>query len=64
MTKVYYSVEYMIPGSDKKHQMWFDNLKEAKEFAKSDYRDKPVKHVYSSKATIEMVEDLINLQKN
>ena len=44
--------------------MWFDNLEEAKEFAKADYRGKPVKHVYSSKATIEKVEDLINLQKN
>lgn len=44
--------------------MWFDNLKEAEEFSKADYRDKPVKHVYSSKATIEKVEDLINLQKN
>ena len=64
MTKVYYSVDYVTLGSDKKHRMWFDNLKEAKEFAKADYRDKPVKHVYSSKATIEMVEDLINLQKN
>ena len=64
MTKVYYSVNYMLSGSDKTHRMWFDKLKEAKEFSKADYRDKPVKHVYSSKATIEMVEDLINLQKN
>ena len=64
MTKVYYSVDYMIPGSDKKHRMWFDNLKEAKEFSKAEYRCKPVKHVYSSKATIEMVEQLIEFQKN
>lgn len=64
MTKVFYSVEYMILGSDKKHRMWFDNLKEAKEFAKANYRGEPVKHVYNSEATIKMVEDLINLQKN
>ena len=64
MTKVFYSVDYMILGSDKKHRMWFDNLKEAKEFSKADYRDKPVKHVYSCEATIKMVEDLIELQKN
>lgn len=64
MKKVFYSVDYMILGSDKTHRMWFDNLEEAKEFAKADYRDNPVKHVYISKATIEMVEDLINLQKN
>ena len=44
--------------------MWFDNLEEAKEFAKADYRDKPVKHVYSSESTIKMVEQLIELQKN
>ena len=64
MKKVFYSVDYMILGSDKKHIMWFVSLEEAKEFAKADYRDNPVKHVYSSKATIKMVEDLINLQKN
>ena len=44
--------------------LWFDNLEEAKEFAKADYRDNPVKHTYSSEATIKMVEDLIELQKN
>ena len=64
MIKVFYSVDYMIPGSDKKHRMWFDNLEEAKEFAKADYRDKPVKHVYSNEATIKMAEQLIELQKN
>lgn len=64
MKKVFYSVDYSILGSDKLHRMWFDNLEEAKEFAKADYRDNPVKHVYSSKATIKMVEDLIELQKN
>ena len=64
MTKIFYSVEYMISGSDKKHRMWFNNLVEANEFSKADYRGKPVKHVFSSEATIKMVEDLINLQKN
>ena len=64
MTKVFYSVDYMITGSDKKHRMWFNNLKEAKEFAKADYRSKLVKHVYSSEATIKMAEQLIELQKN
>ena len=64
MTKVFYSVDYMILGSDKTHRMWFNNLEEAKEFSKVDYRGEPVKHVYSSETTIKMVEDLINLQKN
>ena len=64
MKKVFYSVDYKIQGSDKTHRMWFDNLEEAKDFSKADYRNKPIKHVYNSKATIEMVEDLINLQKN
>ena len=64
MTKVFYSVRYIKLPLRKSCTMWFDNLEEAKEFAKADYRGKPVKHVYSSKATIEKVEDLINLQKN
>ena len=64
MTKVFYSVDYMILVPYKKHRMWFDNLKEAKEFAKADFWSKPIKHVYSSETTIKMVEDLINLQKN
>lgn len=64
MKKIFYSVDYMTLGSDKVHRMWFDNLEEAKEFSKADYRGEPVKHVYSSEATIKMVEDLIELQKN
>ena len=64
MTKVFYSVEYVLLGSDKTHRMWFDNLDEAIKFSKADYRGKPVKYVFSSEATIKMVEDLINLQKN
>ena len=65
MKKVFYSVEYAELELRKKNcTMWFDNLEEAKEFSKADYRGKPFKHVYSSKVTIEMVENLINLQKN
>ena len=64
MTKVFYSVDYKIQGSDKKHRMWFNNLEEAKEFSKFDYRGKPVKHVYSNEELIKMAEQLIELQKN
>lgn len=64
MKKVFYSVEYVELESRKKNSMWFDNLKEAKEFAKADFRAVPVKHVYSSEATIKMAEQLIELQKN
>ena len=65
MKKVFYSVEYMIPGSDKKHRMWFDNLKEAKEFSKADYRrSNPVAHEYSSAKIIPLIEEIIYLQKN
>ena len=65
MKKVFYSVDYAELESRKKNcTMWFDNLEEAKKFAKADYRGKPVKHVYSSEATIKMAEDLIELQKN
>ena len=65
MTKIFYSVEYMIPGSDKKHRMWFDKLKEAKEFSKADYRrGRPVVHEYSSAKLISLIEEIIYLQKN
>ena len=37
----------MILGSDKTHRMWFNNLEEAREFAKADFRDKPVKHIFN-----------------
>ena len=65
MTKVFYSVDYKIQGSDKTHRMWFDKLKEAKEFSKADYRrSNPVTHEYSSAEIISLVEQLIELQKN
>ena len=49
MIKVFYSVDYMISGSDKKHQVWFDNIEEAKEFSEVDYcRGNPVAHKYRS----------------
>ena len=64
MKKVFYSVDYMILGSDKKHRMWFDSLKEAIKFSKSEYRGNPIRHIYNTKELIEMVEQLIELQKN
>ena len=64
MTKVFYSVDYKIQGSDKEHRMWFDNLKEANKFAKADYRrSNPVRHVYNTEELIKMAEYLIELQK-
>ena len=56
MKKVFYSVDYILLGSYKTHRMWFNNLEEAKEFAKADYRDKPVKHVYRNETLIKMAE--------
>ena len=65
MKKVFYSVDYKIHGSDKEHRMWFDNLKDANGFAKADYRrSNPVMHIYNTEELIEMVEQLIDLQKN
>ena len=64
MKKVFYSVRYIELGLCKRNCiMWFDNIEEAKEFAKADYRDEPVKHVYRNESTIQMVEQLIELQK-
>ena len=65
MTKVFYSVNYMLSGSDKTHRMWFGNLEEAIKFSKADYyRGIPVPCILNDEKLIEMVEDLINLQKN
>lgn len=64
MIKVFYSVDYMILGSDKKHKMWFDSLKEAIKFSKADYRDNPVRHIFNNETLIKMAEQLIELQKN
>lgn len=65
MKKVFYSVDYKIQGSDKTHRMWFDKLKESKEFAKADYsRGRPVAHEYSSAKIISLIEEIIYLQKN
>lgn len=64
MIKVFYSVDYMISGSDKKHRMWFDNLDEAIKFSKAGCRGNPVRRIYITKELIKMVERLIELQKN
>ena len=65
MTKVFYSVNYKIQGSDKNHRMWFDNLKEANKFAKADYRrSNPIAHEHSSAKIISLIEEIIYLQKN
>ena len=65
MKKVFYRVDYKIQGSDKTHSMWFDKLKEAKEFSKADYRrGRPVTHEYSNPKIISLVEEIIYLQKN
>ena len=64
MKKVFYSVDYMILGSDKKHRMQFSNLEEAIKFSKAECRGNPVRHIYNTEELIKMVEDLIELQKN
>ena len=63
MKKIFYTVVYNGIGFDRPRIMWFDNLEEAKKFAKYDYRVKPVKHVYKSAKTIEMAEEIIKLQE-
>ena len=65
MKKVFYSVDYMILGSDKTHRMWFNKLKEAKEFADADYRrGRPVAHDYNKEKIISLIEEIIYFQKN
>ena len=64
MKKVFYSVDYMVLGSDKEHRMWFDNFEEAIKFSKTGFRDNLVKHIFDDEKLIKMAEQLIELQKN
>ena len=64
MKKIFYSVDYKIQGSDKTYRMWFNKLKEAKEFSEVDYcRGNPVAHKYRSAKSISLIEEIIYLQK-
>lgn len=61
MTKTFYSVKCAVFGGGTT-DVWFDNLTEAKEFAKADFRDNPVRHTYKNPETIKEIEKIIAMQ--
>ena len=60
--KTFYSVDYIALGMMRASTRWFDNLEEAKEFAKEDFRDNPVRHTYKNEKKIKEIERLIEIQ--
>lgn len=57
--KTYYSVVFGVWGADKPGEAWFDNKKEAEEFADHDYRDNPVAHHVSKAETIKEYDEYV-----
>ena len=63
MKKTYYSVVYRNWGADRPGKAWFDNKKEAEEFAQHDYRDNVRAHHVSKAETIKAYNELVACSK-
>ena len=61
--KTYYSVVYRNWGSDGSGEAWFDNKKEAEEFADHDYRDNVIAHHVSRAETIKEYDEFVAMTK-
>jgi len=57
--KTYYSVTYAVWGADTPRMAWFDNKKEAEQFAAHDYRNDPVVRNCSKPDTIARYSELV-----
>ena len=57
--KTFYTVDYAIIGAGGTSKKYFDNLADAKEFSKGDYKDNPVTHNIKNPAKIREIENLI-----
>lgn len=57
--KTYYSVVYRNWGADRPGEAWFDNKKEAEEFADHDYRDNVIAHHVSKAETIKEYDEFV-----
>lgn len=60
--KTFYSVKYASPYFFGARVRWFDNKKDATEFAKRDFCDLPEKHRYTRTDKIREIELIIALQ--
>ena len=59
MKKTYYSVVYRNWGAYKPAVAWFDNKKEAEDFANRDYRDNVIAHHVSKAETIKEYDEFV-----
>ena len=62
--KTYYSVVYRNWGDDGPREAWFDNKKEAEEFADHDYRDNVIAHHVSKAETIKEYDEFVAININ
>ena len=61
--KTYYSVVYRNWGADKPGKAWFDNKKEAEDFASRDYRDTVIAHHVRKAETITEYDEFVERTK-
>lgn len=62
MKKTYYSVVYRNWGAYSPGIAWFDNKKEAEEFAAHDYREGVIAHHVSNVETIKEYDEFVARQ--
>lgn len=63
MKKIFYSVIYNDWGFLAPHEMWFDDLEEARAFSNQDYHDNVIVHTCTRQGTIEKYERIIARQE-
>lgn len=61
--KTFYSVNYATWGANGTSTKYFDNLEEAREFAKRDYTDEVVVRNYKNAEKIAEIERIISYDK-
>lgn len=61
--KTFYTVDYNGIGFNGTQTKWFDNMADAKEFSKGDYKDNPATHNIKNPAKIKEIENLIKEQE-
>lgn len=63
MKKIFYSVIYNDWGFLAPHEMWFDDLEEARAFSNQDYHDNVIVRTCTRRDTIEKYERIIANQE-
>ena len=59
--KTFYTVNFSGIGYNGVKTKWFNNKKEADEFAKSEYADKPVRHIFKREESIKTAREMVEI---